>query len=102
MRWYTAARLAVLGVAALLLASAAARAEGWGTIEGQAVWAGGDVPTPQPVLVDKDQNECLKNGPIPKKDYVVNPKNKGVQWVVVWLADANDPKAAVPVHPDLK
>ena len=52
--------------------------------------------------MDKDQPVCLKNGPIYKQDYVVNPKNKGVRWVVVWLVDAEDVKKDLPIHPDLK
>jgi hypothetical protein len=36
------------------------------------------------------------------QDYVVNPKNKGVKWAVVWLVNAEDPKAPIPIHPDLK
>ena len=83
-------------------AVAPAASEPWGTIEGQATWAGGDLPAPTPVIVDKDQAQCLKSGPIFKTDYVVNVKNKGVRWVVVWLVDADDYKKAPPVHPDLK
>jgi hypothetical protein len=75
----------------------------WGGVEGRVVWAGGDVPKPSPVVPGPDQAECLKNGPIYKQDYVVNPKNKGVRWAVVWLVDANDyQKPPAPVHPDLK
>ena len=55
-----------------------------------------------PANVNKDQAVCLKNGPILQQDYVVNPKNKGVRWAVVWLVDANDLNAALPIHPNLK
>jgi hypothetical protein len=34
------------------------------------------------------------------EDYVVNPKNKGVRWVLVFLAP--DGKKLLPVHPDLR
>jgi hypothetical protein len=102
MRCSVSARLALWSAAALLFASAAAKAEDkWGTVEGQVTWNGGAVPAPAPANVDKDQAVCLKNGPIFKQDYVVNPKNKGVRWAVVWLVDANNPLAPLPINPDL-
>ena len=61
-----------------------------------------NAPTPTLIVVDKDRTQCQKNGPLYKMDYVVNPKNKGVRWVVVWLVDADDYKKAPPIHPDLK
>ena len=76
--------------------------EPWGIIQGRVVWAGDDAPTPAPVVMDKDQAVCSKNGPIFKTDYVVNPKNKGVRWAVIWLVDADDYQKALPIHPDLK
>ena len=102
MRLSVTARLALLGAAALLFVSTSAHAaQEWGTIKGQAVWAGGDVPAPAPIAVDKDKEACLKNGPLLKQDYVINPKNKGVKWVVVWLVDAEDFKKDLPVNPAL-
>ena len=83
-------------------AGAPAAPEPWGTVQGRVVWAGEDAPTPTPVVMDKDQAVCSKNGPIYKMDYVVNPKNKGVRWAVVWLVDADDYQKALPVHPDRK
>ena len=86
------------------MASAPARSDdGWGTVEGQVTFAGtDDQAKPVPANVDKDQAVCLKDGPIYKSDYVVNPKNKGVRWVVVWLVDADDFNKALPINPDLK
>jgi hypothetical protein len=100
MRCSVAARLALLSAAALLFASSAKAEEKWGTVEGKVTWAGGAVPAPAPANVDKDQTVCLKNGPILKQDYVVNPKNKGVRYAVVWLVD-EDPKKALPINPSL-
>ena len=40
-----------------------------------------------------------------KNELVVNPKNKGVRWVLVWLTDPKDArnsKFVPPVHPSLK
>lgn len=105
MRWFSPVRLALFGAAALMIASTTtARAEQeWGTVKGRAVWAGTDAEAkPVPAVVDKDQAVCLKNGPIYKTDYVVNPKNKGVRWVVVWLVDAENYKAPLPINPALK
>jgi hypothetical protein len=101
MRCSVTARLALLSAAALVFASAAVNAEDkWGTVEGQVTWNGGVLPAPVAALVNKDPVECLKNGPILKQDYVVNPKNKGVRWAVVWLMD-EDPKKELPIHPSL-
>jgi len=101
MRCSVAARLALLSGAALMFASSAKAEEKWGTVEGQVTWNGGAVPVQAPANVDKDQSVCLKNGPILKQDYVVNPKNKGVRYAVVWLVDDNNPLAPLPVNPDL-
>jgi plastocyanin len=83
-------------------AAAAAKAGDWGTLKGQVVWAGGAVPPRDKLDVTKDPAECLKKGPLYSEKYVVNPKNKGVRWVLVWLTDADSPTKAVPVHPALK
>jgi len=91
------------GLAGLLALGAAARAEeGWGTLKGRVEWAGGAVPQRAKLNVNKDQEACLKNGPLLSEEYVVNPKNKGVRWVFVWLVDPKDPKKPVPVKPELK
>jgi len=87
----------------LLLALAlapAAHAAGWGTVKGSVVVEGA-VPARKAVAVTKDQDHCLKNGPLLSEDYVVNPKNKGVRWVMVWLVDAQDPKKPLPIAPSL-
>jgi len=90
------------GVLGLLLAlTPAARAEGWGTVKGQVVFDG-PVPERAKLVVNKDEKACLKNGPLYSEDYVVNPKTKGVRWVVVWLTDASDPKKPLPIYPALK
>jgi len=93
-------RLALAG-AIVAGAAATASAEGWGTIKGQVV-LDGDVPKPVAVNVDKDKDACLKNGPILKEDLVVNSKNKGVKWALVYLISDTGFKGDVPVHPKLK
>jgi hypothetical protein len=91
----------VLAGAIVLAAAATVSAEGWGTIKGQVVLAG-DVPKPVAVNVDKDKEACLKNGPIFPDDLVVNPKNKGVKWAIVYLISAEGFKKDIPIHPKLK
>src|SRR5581483_1979099 len=85
-----------------LAAPAAPAADGaWGTIKGKVTWAGGAAPERTPLKVDKDQGVCLAKGAVLSETYVVNPKNKGVRWVVVYLVDSTDPKKPLPIHPAL-
>ena len=80
-----------------------ARAEEWGTVTGQVVFGGGAAPANPPANVDKDKGHCLSKGPILKNDLVVNPKNKGVRYVLVWLTGVDDPKSLkpIPIKPSL-
>lgn len=101
----TSCKLAVALICALFLVNSPAQAQGWGTIKGKVVWDGGDVPEPEKANVDKDQPHCLSKGAIFKDEIVVNKKNKGVRWVLVWLTDpktAKNPKFVPPIHPSLK
>jgi hypothetical protein len=95
--------VAVCALAALLSGPVAAQQE-WGHIKGQVTF-GGNPPKLDPKKVDKDQQHCLSRGPIPDETWVVNPRNKGVRWIVVWLAvDKNgtaDHAAVPPIHPSL-
>jgi len=98
--------LLLLPSAAVLLTGgglAPAQGQNWGTLKGKVVWAG-EMPKPKPINVTQDQAHCLANGPLMDEELVVNPKNKGVKWVFVWLAPASgDVTAPVePIHPDLK
>src|SRR2546421_472492 len=82
-----------------------ANADGWGTVKGKVVFAGGAAPAPEKANIDKDQAHCLSKGPIYKNDLVVNKKNDGVRWVLVWLTDpksASNAKFVPPIHPSLK
>ena len=84
---------AALVLASSVRLSAAADDQKWGTIKGQVV-LDGDVPAPEKINVDKDQEHCLSKGPIFSETWVVNPKNKGVRWAFVYLQpvpDANEP-----------
>src|SRR5262249_49541435 len=81
------------------------RADGdWGTVTGQVVYGAQPYPDNGPAKVDKDQVPCLAKGPILKNDWVINKKNGGLRWALVWLTEANNPKStkALPLNPALK
>lgn len=95
-------RSLVLSTALLLAFVPVSRAadDAWGTIKGQIVFAG-DPPERMKVNVNKDEKHCLEKGDILSDAWVVNKKNKGVKWVVVWLAP--EPKAdPLKISPKLK
>jgi hypothetical protein len=73
----------------------------WGTVKGRVVWGPDEVPPRKPVTVNKDQEHCLAEGPILEDDLVVNPKDRGVKWVFVWLTPEPGAKR-LPVHPSLE
>lgn len=93
--------LALLGALTISLAErpAVAQDNDWGTVKGQVVFVGA-TPAVKNLNVDKDKEHCLSKGPIPDETWLVNPKNKGVRNVVVWLQPE---KGAAPlkVHPSL-
>jgi RNA polymerase sigma factor (sigma-70 family) len=72
----------------------------WATVKGQIVFAGA-IPAPRQINVNKNQAQCLANGPIPDESWVINKKNRGVRWTFAWLAPEPG-AAALPIHPDLK
>jgi len=73
-----------------------APAAGWATIKGQIVFGGAAIPTPAEEKVTSDQNVCLAHGPILNKVWDVNPANKGVHGVVVFIQPERGEK--LPVH----
>jgi plastocyanin len=87
----------------LTSSSAAAQKKEWATIKGQIVWQG-DVPKQAPIKVTVPANIC-KDAPPIEEDYMVNPKNKGVKNVFVWIRPTGAKKdAAFPaagIHPNL-
>ena len=69
-------------------------AEGWGHLKGRFTY-GGEAPAPTPVTVTTDKEYCGKHE-INDESVVVNPKNKGLANVVVFLhlkRDAEPPQA---------
>ena len=93
-------------VAALAAVSTASgQDDKWATIKGQIVFpAGKDVPKREKLNVTQDKEHCLKDGDILDESVIVNPQNRGVKNVVVWLRPAaKNPKAALAkdeIHPD--
>jgi hypothetical protein len=98
MAWFGSA--AALACLVALSGRAPAEALGWGNVKGQVVYAGGEFK-PAAIKVDKDQGHCLSRGPLMSDEYVVNPKNNGVRWVLVWLIDPASPLKKLPTHPAL-
>ncbi len=95
--------VAALSVAALVVLTSSGRAEAqkWGTVKGTVV-LDGPVPAPVPIVPDTDAVFCNSKGPFFKQDLVVDPKTKGVRWVMVWLLDeSGNFDKAIPIHPKL-
>jgi hypothetical protein len=88
-------------LALALAAAAPAPSTNRPAITGQVVWAGGNFE-PEKLKVDKDQDVCLKDGDLLSEKYVVDPKTKGVRWVMVWLIDPKNPRAPLPMTPEQK
>jgi hypothetical protein len=92
---------AALALVPFLLAWTPAPAGRWGTVKGQVVFAG-QLPANPDAEVARDKEHCLSKGPIKQNVLVVNPKNRGVRWVLVWLAPLkgfNNPANVPPCLP---
>jgi plastocyanin len=96
------ALFALLCALAAAVSPADARQAGkWGTeIKGQVVWGGDQIPKQMPLNVNKDQQACLAHGPIVNEEFVVNPQNKGMKNVFVWITAEGGKKP--PIHDSLK
>jgi hypothetical protein len=93
--------LAALGASFLQTNDCTAQAKNdWGTVKGQVVFAGGAVPEPVILNVNKDQEHCLKDGPIHSEEWIINKDNKGIANAFVWLAPVKG-GAPLPIHPNL-
>lgn len=89
-------RAAVAAALGLLVVSAPASAADFGTIEGQVVWGGKDLPKMEKIDSSKEPR-CAAKGDLYNQDYVINPKNKGVRWCLVWLVDKDDYDKPIPI-----
>jgi hypothetical protein len=84
-----------------VLATGGAGDQEWGTIKGRIVWGGDSIPEPAKLDTSKEPKCVAKDGgPITSEEWVVNPKNKGVRYVCIWLRTEDD-KGKLPIHPDL-
>jgi hypothetical protein len=104
MRSLVFSALAAAGVLAAAGLTSAAD-DKWTTIKGQVVFpADKALPKRAPLNVTQDKDHCLSKGDILDESVIVNPKNKGVKNVVVFLRpDDTEPKSEFPkdkIHPD--
>ena len=67
----------------------------WGTLKGQIRFAG-ELPMAETLEITRDEEVCGNLGLV-DESLVVNPGNRGIRYVAVWL-DSRQPMA---VHPDL-
>jgi len=74
--------------------------DGWTTVKGQIVFGGDVIPKAEECKVTSDQGHCLSKGALQDKIWDVNPSNKGVAGVVVFINPERDEK--LTVHPDLQ
>jgi len=92
---------AVIGLAAALSPATAetttTAADQWATIKGQVVLPA-NVPVPERKKLDvsQDKTHCLSKGDILDESLIVNPKDRGIKNVVVWLRpDNTNPKSGI-------
>jgi hypothetical protein len=101
----------LLAAAAILLA-APDTLYAQATIKGKVVWGGKDIPKQKTIKVTVDQAHCLTanltanacDGTILDEALLINPKNKGIKNVYVWLMDDEKnplPKAANDKFPNV-
>jgi plastocyanin len=88
-------KIFVLSIA-LSCFAVSARGQEWGDLEGTFLFKG-TPPTPMKIIPNKDETVCGKH-PLVDESVVVNKDNKGLQNVVVYLADTAKPK----IHPDFE
>lgn len=97
-------RASCCALAFALVSVASAQEKQWTNITGQVVYPK-DKPIPQrkALNVNQDQKVCLAKGPILDESVIVNPKNRGVKNVVVFLRpngnNANAVFKAEEIHP---
>lgn len=82
------------------VSTAVASIDGWSNVKGQIVFGGDVIPKAEESKVTADQGHCLAKGPLLDKIWDVNPSNKGLAGIVVFILPERDEKLAV--HPDLQ
>jgi hypothetical protein len=96
---YQRALMIALSICCAALLTADARAQGWGSVEGQFV-IDGQVPNVPPLVAQgaavKDAEVCAAKD-VPDDSLVVDPESKGIANIFVYLR-----KAPAQIHPQLK
>jgi hypothetical protein len=98
-------RLLFLAIAFTALSAFSADAADWATVKGQVVFPSEKpIPKREVLNVTQDKDHCLSKGDVLDESVIVNPKNRGVKNVVVYLRpDDKDPKVKftkAQIHPD--
>ena len=91
-------------LACALVGSAQAQNPQWVTVKGRVVFpADAPIPKRNPLNVNQDKAHCLSKGPILDESVLVNPKDRGIKNVVVFLRPNNNQANAAfapnEVHP---
>src|SRR5262249_50254997 len=90
-----------LVVLLLLTSSSRLWAQPAGSVTGRIVWGGKEIPERKPLSIQgQDKDSCLAKGPVLDEEYVVNAKNKGLQWTFVFLAPRSK-DVKMRVHPSV-
>ncbi len=92
----TALAIGIVAVLGLMTAMPASGAE-WGTLKGQFVFEG-KPPIAPPAKITKDKACCGKHHVV-DESLLVNPDNRGIQNIIVYLYTGSKKKVNVPVHP---
>jgi hypothetical protein len=74
-------------------------AQQWGTMKGQIVWAGNQMPVRQRIDLAKNPQCAAQNPPL-KDNILVDPKTKGVKDVLIWIGPEGN--APLAIHPNLR
>lgn len=103
--WLLTPFAALAALAGLIAPATADDAAKWATLKGQVVYpAGKPIPERKKLDVSQDKAHCLSKGDILDESLIVNPKNRGIKNVVVWLRpDDKDVKSklkADQIYPD--
>lgn len=91
---------AIFAAAMTLIGSTSAQAQGWSDLTATFV-LDGSVPTPKAIVVNKDEAVCGKHKLV-DESLVVNPQNKGIANVVVYLYVKPRVGKKPPVHESYK
>lgn len=91
------------GFATSLCLTASGQEKQWVKLQGQVILnKSAKLPEPKELNVSQDKDHCLKDGPIKADDVLVNPKNRGLKNVWVYLRPNNKEPNAKLTSEDIK